>query len=126
MLTLRNGEVEVVERVATLVDAVNSMAAYTLSWTVESGSGDTLAGAVRAAGSESSAVTLNVAIGTADCAAAPLSQALQDAIEAASNIHEVVAYRVGPSVGAHTGPGTAGCFMFPAPTTPAQPSPTPS
>ena len=115
VLTLRNGAVEVVERVATLVDAVNSMAAYTLSWVGESVAGSALA-----------PVSLNVAIGTADCAAAPLSQALHDAVEASSNINEVVAYRVGPSVGAHTGPGTAGCFMFPAPTTPAPPSPAPS
>lgn len=113
VLTLRNGTVEVVERVATLVDAVNSMAAYTLHWV---GDGDH-----RLAGS----VSLNVAIGTADAAAAPLTAALEAAVEAAGNVHEVVHYRVGPSVGAHTGPGTAGCFMFPT-TAPAPPSPTPS
>ncbi len=27
---------------------------------------------------------------------------------------EVVRYRIGPSVGAHAGPGAVGCFMFPA------------
>ncbi len=113
VLTLRNGTLEVVERVATLVDAVNSMAAYTLRWV---GEGDD-----RPAGT----VPLNVAIGTADAAAAPLSAALEDAVEAAGNVNEVVRYRVGPSVGAHTGPGTAGCFMFPT-TAPAPPSPTPS
>jgi len=26
----------------------------------------------------------------------------------------VVRYRIGPSVGAHTGPGTAGAFFWPA------------
>jgi DegV family protein with EDD domain len=110
VLTLRNGTVEVVERVATLVDAVNSMAAYTLRWV---GDGDD-----RLAGT----VPLNVGIGTADAAAAPLSAALEAAVEAAGNVHEVVQYRVGPSVGAHTGPGTAGCFMFPT-TGPVPPSP---
>jgi DegV family protein with EDD domain len=113
VLTLRNGTLEVVERVATLVDAVNSMAAYTLRWV---GEGDD-----RPAGT----VPLNVAIGTADAAASPLSAALEDAVEAAGNVNEVVRYRVGPSVGAHTGPGTAGCFMFPT-TAPGLPSPTPS
>jgi DegV family protein with EDD domain len=120
VLTLRNGTVEVIRRVDTLVDAVNAMAAYTLSWV----GGHQAAAA--STGGVPAAVTLNVAIGTADAAAAPLSQALQDAVEASSNIHEVVHYRIGPSVGAHTGPGTAGCFMFPAPTAPAPPSPTPS
>ena len=113
VLTLRNGTVEVVERVATLVDAINSMAAYTLRWV---GDGDD-----RLAGT----VPLNVGIGTADSAAAPLSAALEAAVEAAGNVNQVVHYRVGPSVGAHTGPGTAGCFMFPT-TAPVPPSPTAS
>ena len=29
-------------------------------------------------------------------------------------VDEVIRYRVGPSIGAHTGPGTVGCFMFPS------------
>jgi fatty acid-binding protein DegV len=37
-----------------------------------------------------------------------------DAVSESSNVVEVVRYRIGPSVGAHTGPGTVGCFMFPA------------
>ena len=32
----------------------------------------------------------------------------------APEVKEVVLYRIGPSVGAHTGPGTAGCFFWPA------------
>jgi hypothetical protein len=27
-------------------------------------------------------------------------------------VREVVRYRIGPSVGAHTGPGTAGAFFY--------------
>jgi DegV family protein with EDD domain len=62
---------------------------------------------VRAAGSG-----LRVAVGIADAAAAPLWQALEAALTGAPEVSEVVRYRVGPSVGAHTGPGTAGAFYY--------------
>jgi DegV family protein with EDD domain len=64
---------------------------------------------VRAAGSG-----LRVAVGIADTGAAPLWQALEAALAGAPEVTEVVRYRVGPSVGAHTGPGTAGAFFYPA------------
>lgn len=92
VLSLIDGEVRVLERVASVVDAVNAMATVALNWGDE----------------------LNIAIGTADMAGAPLSEALADAVGAAANVLEVVHYRIGPSVGAHTGPGSAGCFMYPA------------
>ena len=57
---------------------------------------------------------LRVAIGIADAAAAPLWQGLEAALAGAPEVREVVRYRVGPSVGAHTGPGTAGAFFYPA------------
>ena len=57
---------------------------------------------------------LRVAVGIADAAAAPLWQALEAALVGAPEVREVVRYRVGPSVGAHTGPGTAGAFFYPA------------
>lgn len=57
---------------------------------------------------------LRVAVGIADAAAAPLWQALEDRLVAAPQVREVVRYRVGPSVGAHTGPGTAGAFFYPS------------
>ena len=63
---------------------------------------------VRAAGEG-----LRVAVGAADAAAAPLWQALEAALAGAPEVAEVVRYRVGPSVGAHTGPGTAGAFFYP-------------
>jgi fatty acid-binding protein DegV len=47
-------------------------------------------------------------------AAHPLAKALEEHVCHSGNVVEVIQYRVGPSVGAHTGPGTAGCFMFPA------------
>ena len=91
ILTLSDGQVQVVERVATSADAVDAMASRAIAW----------------------GAPLRVAVGVADRAAAPLSEALAAAIGDAANVVEVVRYRVGPSVGVHTGPGTVGCFMFP-------------
>lgn len=57
---------------------------------------------------------LRVAVGIADTDAEPLSSALIQRLSTAAEVKEVVLYRIGPSVGAHTGPGTAGCFFWPA------------
>ncbi len=57
---------------------------------------------------------LRVAVGIADAGAEPLSSALIQRLSVTPEVHEVVLYRVGPSVGVHTGPGTAGCFFWPA------------
>lgn len=57
---------------------------------------------------------LRVAVGIADAAAEPLSSAMIQRLSRAPEVKEVVLYRIGPSVGAHTGPGTAGCFFWPA------------
>ncbi len=92
VLTMRDGEVAVVDRVATMVDAVNAMASMALGW----------------------GPRLKVAVGLADRAALPMTEALVDAVIESSNVVELVRYRIGPSVGAHTGRGTVGCFMFPA------------
>jgi DegV family protein with EDD domain len=92
VLSLRGGTVEVVERVASALEAVNAMARYAIGW------GD----------------QLRVAVGHSDAATEPLADAIEAAVGEAASVTEVVRYRVGPSVGAHTGPGTAGCFMFPA------------
>jgi DegV family protein with EDD domain len=92
VLTMRDGQVAVVDRVATMVDAVNAMASTAIGW----------------------GPRVKVAIGLADQAAAPMTEALLEAVSESSNVVEVVRYRIGPSVGAHTGPGTVGCFMFPA------------
>ena len=70
---------------------------------------DAMAAHVRAAGTN-----LRVGIGVADTAAAPLWQALEERLTGAPEVIDVVRYRIGPSVGAHTGPGTAGAVYYPA------------
>jgi fatty acid-binding protein DegV len=83
--------VSVIATASDLVAATTVMASYVRAW----GTG------------------LKVAIGLADRAGAPLSDALTDALATADEIRELVSYRIGPSVGVHTGPGTAGAFFFP-------------
>ena len=90
ILTLKDGAVEVIERSATMIEGINAMAAYAIAW------GD----------------RLRIAVGHSDGDTAPLADALEESISEAANVIEVVRYRVGPRVGAHTGPGTLGCFMF--------------
>jgi fatty acid-binding protein DegV len=43
----------------------------------------------------------------------PLVEALEERLRAAPEIREVVRYVIGPSVGAHTGPGTVGAMFAP-------------
>lgn len=51
---------------------------------------------------------LRVGIGESDQTSGPVADELARRLEHAANVTETVRYRVGPSVGAHTGPGTAG------------------
>ncbi|MBI5090322.1 MAG: DegV family EDD domain-containing protein [Actinobacteria bacterium] len=92
VLALQEGQVQVIDRVASVVEAVDVMAA-----------------AVSRAGA-----CVNVGLGLADATARPLADALQCTLRRHTNVAEVVRYRIGPSVGAHAGPGAVGCFMFPA------------
>jgi DegV family protein with EDD domain len=92
VLTLVGGSVEVVATVDAVDDAAAAMARYVLDHAELDG--------------------LRVAVGYADAAGAPLSDALHDLVAADPRVAEVVRYRVGPSVGVHTGPGTAGAFFF--------------
>lgn len=92
VLCLRDGAVEVLERVTTALEAVNALARRAIGWGEH----------------------LRVAVGHSDSSSAPLADALEAAISETASVTEVVRYRIGPSTGVHTGPGTAGCFMFPA------------
>ena len=56
---------------------------------------------------------VTVAIGTSDPSSDRLAERLQVALSGLTGVDEIVDYRIGPSVGAHTGPGTFGLFVFP-------------
>ena len=56
--------------------------------------------------------SLRVSVGIADRDAEPLSVALEDRLRGEAAVVDLVRYRIGPSVGAHSGPGTAGCFFW--------------
>ncbi len=90
VLSLVGAEMQVVGQVADVEEAADAMAARAL------GHGP----------------SLRIALGIADRAAAPLWQALEERLSGAAGVREVVRYRIGPSVGAHTGPGTAGAFFY--------------
>lgn len=57
---------------------------------------------------------LRVAVGIADRSSEPLRLALEAHLDGHPSVKERVRYRVGPSVGAHTGPGTVGAFFYPS------------
>ena len=90
ILSLVGGEMKVVGQASDVDEAADAMAGYALA-----------AGA-----------SLRIGLGVADAAAAPLWQALEALLRGAPQVREVVRYRIGPSVGAHTGPGTAGAFFY--------------
>ncbi len=66
---------------------------------------------------------LRVGVGVADPGAEPLAQALEDRLRGAAEVSELVRYRIGPSVGVHTGPGTVGTMFCPIGSTPIGPGP---
>jgi fatty acid-binding protein DegV len=92
ILSLVDGEVRVLRRVASMVDAVDSMAELAVRWGEQ----------------------VRVGVGLADRASAAVAEALAAAVGEAASVVEVVRYRVGPSVGGHTGPGTVGLYVLPA------------
>ena len=91
VLTLHDGQVRIVGGATDVEEAVAIMAGFVKGW----GNG------------------LKVAVGFADQQGAVVSEALEAALPAGSrDVAELIRYRIGPSVGVHTGPGTAGAFMF--------------
>jgi fatty acid-binding protein DegV len=91
VLTITAGEMRVVGSAADVEQAAEVMATW-----------------IRGAGER-----LRVGLGVADAEAAPLSDAVEGKLAGAPEIAEVVRYRIGPSVGAHTGPGTVGAMYAP-------------
>lgn len=57
---------------------------------------------------------IRVALGIADETARPYYEGLEQRLAVRDDVVEIVRYRIGPSVGAYTGLGTAGGFWFPA------------
>lgn len=57
--------------------------------------------------------SLRVGVGIADPSTLPLVAAVENRLRGASEVAELVRYVVGPSVGAHTGPGTVGVMFAP-------------
>ncbi len=94
VLAMTGPEMSVLATVTDLDAAVRTMVADALAWPPTSAAG------------------LRVAIGTSDESSSPMSKALTDALTGHESVAEVLQYRIGPSVGAHTGPGTAGLFCF--------------
>ena len=90
-MSMRGTDVEVLARVDTIDDAVETMAAAALGWGAQ----------------------LKVAVGLGDRAGEPLTDALAKLLGSAANVIEVVRYRIGPSIGAYAGLGTVACFVFP-------------
>jgi DegV family protein with EDD domain len=93
VLSLDGGDLKVVATVHDVAAATEAMAAYCTRAEL----GD----------------RLRIAVGVADAGAGPLWHALEDRVAEHPAVAEVVRYRIGPSVGVHTGPGTVGAFFWP-------------
>lgn len=57
---------------------------------------------------------VRASVGLADDSTKVLTEMIEERLRADELVTEVVRYRVGPSIAAHTGPGTAGGFWWPA------------
>jgi DegV family protein with EDD domain len=97
VLAMSGGQLELLERVSTVADTIDVMAGYAAGWVERVGR------------------PVTVGIGVADAPSRRLATRLAAALRGLPGLSEVVEYRVGPSVGAHTGPGTFGLFVFPTP-----------
>lgn len=95
VLSMSGSDIAVLDTVTTIDAAVSVMARYALDWPASSAEG------------------VRVAIGTSDDSSSLIGAALDDALRGHPLLAEPpVHYRIGPSIGAHTGPGTAGLFVF--------------
>lgn len=91
-------------RVDSVADAANAMAAFVLRFRtdLEDVSAET-----------SHNGRLHVAVGSAHRDTLPVAQAIAHAVGESARVIDVVHFRLGPSVGVESGPGTVGCVMFP-------------
>lgn len=58
-------------------------------------------------------VPIRAAVSLADDATLPFTVGIEERLRASDLVVDMVRYRVGPSIAAHTGPGTAGGFWWP-------------
>jgi DegV family protein with EDD domain len=91
VLAMHGGTMDVVERVHDREAAVEAMQRYLSD---------------RAAGRPQR-------VGVGHAGAADIAADLATVLDAQPEVVEIVQYEIGPSVGAHTGAGTAGCVFFP-------------
>lgn len=94
VLAMTGGVLEVLDTVRTLDCAVASMTKYALNQ-IKGGR-----------------TARQIAIGTSDRSSCPVATSLTNALAGHSDVGHLVQYRIGPSIGAHTGPGTAGLFVY--------------
>lgn len=94
ILATINGEIVAHDTVRSVEEAISSMTEYALAFPRNHEDG------------------LRIAIGTSDVSSVPVASGLVEALLGRPEVAEVVEYRVGPSVGAFLGPGTAGLFVF--------------
>lgn len=94
VLSMHGGQIAVLDTVTTIDAAVAAMTNYALGWEPSSPDG------------------LRIAVGTSDMSSGAITADLTDALRGEPTIAEIVQYTIGPTVGAHTGPGTAGLFVF--------------
>ena len=93
---MSGSDIAVLDTVTTVDEAVAAMAAYALEWPPSSADG------------------LRVAIGTSEMSGAVVERGAdrRTARRTRHSREAPVHYTIGPSVGAHTGPGTSGLFVF--------------
>lgn len=94
VLAMTGPDLSVLTTVTDIDDAVEAMVTDALAWDPSSPDG------------------LRIAIGTSDASSEAMSSALTTALDGRAGVAEVLQYRIGPSIGAHTGPGTSGLFVF--------------
>jgi fatty acid-binding protein DegV len=97
VLALEPQGIRVVCDADSVADAVNAMAGYALNW-----------------GDASRGRRLDVGVGCAHRDMLPIADAVAHAVGESAHVADVVRFRIGPSVGAETGPSAVSCVMFPA------------
>lgn len=94
VLAMSRGVLTVLDTASSVNDAIAAMTHYALGWTPSHSGG------------------LRIAVGTSDTTSFAIGGRLTEELAGHPAVGDVVQYRIGPSVGAHTGPGTAGLFVF--------------